>query len=167
MVSSDRSEQGLVIIARPNHSSSWHSNRLVLLAIAVPSLGAAIAFTSLGAWPILPFAGLELLSLGAALYYVNWKLQYRHVITLSDDMVSIDKGFYAPTRSWRMPRAGAAISVTAEEHPWEGPKLSLHSDEVWVRIGEFLSREDSLSLLALLRRELSVRTHSPEARHHA
>lgn len=160
MVSSSRSDSGLVIVAKPNHSSSWRSNRLVLLALAIPSLGAAIAFASLGAWPILPFAGLELASLGAALYYVNWKLQYRHVITLSDDCVSIDKGFYAPTRRWRLRRDGASVAVTTGAHPWEGPLLSLHSDDVWVSVGEFLSREDCLSLLALLRGELSVRTHS-------
>ena len=93
MVTSSRSDSEVVIIAKPNHSSSWRNNRLALLAIAVPSLGAALGFTLLGAWPILPFAGLEIAALGAALYYVNWKLQYRHVITLSDDSVCIDKGF--------------------------------------------------------------------------
>jgi uncharacterized membrane protein len=161
MVSSSRDSRGLVIVAQPNHSSTWRSNQLALLAIAVPSLGAAIAFAALGAWPILPFAGLELAALSAALYYVNWKLQYRHVITLSEDAVRIDKGFYAPVRSWQFRRSDAALSVTPEQHPWEGPQLSLHGNDAWVRVGEFLNRDDALSLLALLRRELLVRTHSP------
>jgi hypothetical protein len=30
-------------------------------------------------------------------------------------------------------------------------------------VGDFLSRDDCLSLLALLRRELMVRTHSPRS----
>jgi uncharacterized membrane protein len=161
MVSSSRNSRGLVIVAQPNHSSTWRSNQLALLAIAIPSLGAAIGFAALGAWPILPFAGLELGALAGALYYVNWKLQYRHVITLDDEGVRIDKGFYAPTRSWHFRRDGAALAITPEQHPWEGPQITLHSDDARVRIGEFLNRDDALSLLALLRRELLVRTHSP------
>ena len=97
MVSSNRTDDdALVIVAKPNHSSSWRNNKLALLAISFPSLGAAIGFTALGAWPVLPFAGAELLALSAALYYVNWKLEYRHVITLSEKTVLIDKGHYAP-----------------------------------------------------------------------
>lgn len=160
MISSTRRDGRLVIVASPNHSSSWRSNRLALMAVSVPSLTAAIGFTALGAWPILPFAGLELAALGSALYYVNWKLQYRHVITLSDDDVRIDTGFYAPKRSFRIRRASAALSVVREQHPWEGPQLSVHGDDVWVRVGDFLSRDDSLSLLKLLQRELRVGTHS-------
>ena len=160
VVSSSQTSSTLVIVAKPNHSSTWRNNKLALLAIAVPSLGAALGFTALGAWPVLPFAGAELLALGSALYYVNWKLQYRHVITVSADAVRVDKGFYAPRRSWRLRRDGAAVAVAPELHPWEGPRLSLHGDDVWVPVGEFLNRDDALSLLALLRRELLVRQHS-------
>lgn len=165
VVSSRRNSNALVIVARPNHSSNWRNNRLALIAIAIPSLGAALAFALLGAWPILPFAGLEIAALGAALYYVNWKLQYRHVITLSEDAVRIDKGYYAPRKSWQLSRAEAALAVAPEEHPWEGPQLSVHGGDVWVRIGDFLNRDDCLSLLALLKRELMVRSHSARERH--
>jgi uncharacterized membrane protein len=161
LVSSNSTEHGLVIVATPNHSSTWRTNLWVLLAIAVPSLGAAVAFASLGAWPILPFAGLELGTLAAALYYVNWKLQYRHVITLDADTVCIDKGHYAPTRRWCLSRHAAALAVTPERHPWEGPGISVHGDDVWVSVGEFLNRDDCLSLLALLKRELLIRHHGP------
>ena len=161
MVNSTRSPSGLVIVAKPNHSSSWRNNKLVILLIAVPSLGAAIGFTALGAWPVLPFAGLELAALGSALYYVNWKLEYRHVITLSEDSVCIDKGHYLPRRHWRFERQDTAIAVTPERHPWEGPRLALHGKQESVCVGDFLNRDDCLSLLAILRRELLVRTHSP------
>ena len=163
MVSSNRSHSGLVIIARPNHSSSWRNNKLFLMLISIPSIGAAIGFTALGAWPILPFAGLEMAALGAALYYVNWKLEYRHVITVSDKQILIDKGYYAPRRQWQFERTQAALAVTPEKHPWEGPGLTVHGQQDSVSVGDFLSRDDSLSLLALLRKELMVRTHSPHS----
>lgn len=165
LVSSNRTDDdALVIVAKPNHSSSWRNNKLALLAISFPSLGAAIGFTALGAWPVLPFAGAELLALSAALYYVNWKLEYRHVITLSEKTVLIDKGHYAPKRRWRIDREEAALAVTPEQHPWEGPALTVHGRREAVSVGEFLNRDDSLSLLKLLKSELLVRTHSSRGR---
>ena len=164
MVTSTRNHSHLTIVAKPNHSSTWRNNLLVLLAISVPSLGAAIGFALLGAWPILPFAGLELLALGSALYYVNWKLQYRHVITLSDDSVRIDKGFYLPRQTWMFKRHATGLAVTPERHPWEGPELALHDRQEKVSLGEFLNRDDSLKLLALLKREIRVGTHSHKER---
>ena len=164
MVTSTRTASRLLIIAQPNRSATWRANLLVLLALAVPSLAIAISFALLGAWPILPFAGLELLALGAALYYVNWKLQYRHVITVSDDSVRIDKGFYTPRQSWQFPRQGTGLVITPEKHPWDGPELSVHDKHESVSLGEFLNREDILELIALLRKELRVGTHSRRAK---
>lgn len=160
MISSNRSDSRVVIVAKPNHSSSWRQNKAALAALAVPSLGAAVGFTALGAWPVLPFAGLELAALGGSLYYVNWKLEYRQVITLCEDSVRIDKGYYAPRQSWQFDRREASLAVTPEAHPWEGPRMTLHDKTDAVPVGEFLNREEALSLLALLRREIRVGTHS-------
>lgn len=145
-----------MIIAQPNCSASLRSNMLVLLALAIPSLGFAVSFALLGAWPIIPFAGLELLALGSALYYVSWKLQYRHVITLSDDQVCIEKGYYLPRQTWKFPRQGLGLAIIPEHHPWEGPELALQRTGESVSVGEFLNRDDSLKLAALLGREIRV-----------
>ena len=159
MVTCTRTTSRLMIIARPNQSASWGTNLAVLLALSVPSLGIAIGFALLGAWPILPFAGLELAALGGALYYVNRKLQYRHVITVSDESVRIDKGFHAPRESWQFHRQGTGLSIIPEKHPWEGPELSLHERGESVQLGEFLNRDDSLKLIALLRKEIRIDSH--------
>ena len=160
MVTCSRSAGALMIVARPNQSQSWRGNLYLLCALAVPSLGAAIGFTALGAWPILPFAGLEMLALGSALYYVNWKLQYRQVITVSQDSVRIDKGHYYPRQSWQFPRQRTGLSIVPESHPWDGPSLSVHDRSESVTVGEFLNREDALELLSLLRGELRVDSFS-------
>ena len=162
MVTSTRQQSCLTIVARPNQSASWRTNKLMLVLLAIPSLGAGIGFALAGAWPILPLAGLELMALGGALYYVNWKLQYRQVITFSENTVNIDKGYYAPTKNWRFQRQRAGLSIRPEKHPWDGPDLWVHSDSERVCIGEFLNRDDSLKLLALLRAELRVNSSTPE-----
>lgn len=161
MVTSSRTSNKLMIVAKPNQSASWRSNVYVLLALSVPSLGAAIGFTLAGAWPILPFAGLEMLALGCALYYANWKLQYRHVITVSEDSIRIDKGHYHPRQSWQFARDRSGLTVIPEKHPWDSPELAVHDREQSVSVGEFLNREDGLALLALLRKEIRVDSYSP------
>jgi uncharacterized membrane protein len=86
------------------------------------------------------------------------------VITLDELTVCIDKGHYAPKRRWRFARNEVALAITPEKHPWEGPAVTVHGSEETVMVGEFLNRDDRLSLIALLRKELLVRTHSPISR---
>jgi len=136
------------------------------MIVAIPSLTAAIGFALAGAWPILPLAGIELSALGGALYYVNWKLQYRHVITFDADQIRIDKGHYAPRRSWVFDRAGCALAITPEQHPWDGPGIEVHNEEQRVDVGGFLNREDALALLTVLRGEIQVRSHSSSLSRH-
>ncbi len=160
MVSSTRTATRLMIVARPNQSATWNANLLLLLLLAIPMLTIAVLFALLGAWLILPFAGVELLALGAALYRVNWKLQYRHVITVSGDSVTIDKGYHTPLQHWQFARASAGLAITTERHPWDGPALCMHDSHESVVLGEFLNREDSLKLIDLLKQEIRVRSHS-------
>lgn len=160
MVSGREQSGQWVIVARPNQSATWRTNKLVLIALSVPSLGIAIGFALAGAWPILPFAGLELTALGGALYYVNWKLQYRQVITIEAELVRIDKGFYLPRQSWCLSRDDTRILVEGEQHPWDGPGIALHDRREQVPVGEFLNRDECLELLRLLREQLRVGGHS-------
>ena len=160
MVSSARTATQLMIIARPDQSATWRTNVLLLLALAVPVLAIGVAFAVLGAWLILPFAGLELLALAAALYHVQWKQQYRHVITVSADSVLIAKGHYAPRQRWRFVRHSTGLTITAQQDPWYGPELKVHDRNESVTLGEFLNREDSLKLIELLQQEIRVRSHS-------
>ena len=56
------------LILRPKQSLSWRETELVYGGILAFLLVVAIAFAILGFWPVLPFAGAELLLLGGALY---------------------------------------------------------------------------------------------------
>ena len=164
MVYKQRDKTGDVIVAEPNRSASWQTNKVVLILMCCLSGTIAVAFAAIGAWPILPFAGLEMLALASALYYVCWKLRYRHVITLSPRTVRVQKGHYHPRKSWDIPFDDAALSVTPEKHPWEAPAITLFSRGEEISLGEFLNREDSLKLLSLLKGRVRVGNHSPKSR---
>ena len=164
MVSSTRSDSTLKIVARPDQSSTWRTNMLVLFALSIPSLGAAIAFAFAGAWPILPLAGLELTALGTALYLVNRKLQIRQVITVSGEAVTVDKGYERPREHWHFARGATGLAIVPEQHPWEGPAITLHDRSDSVELGEFLSRQDTLRLIELLRGEIRVGSNARHTR---
>mgnify|MGYP001826221289 CR=1 FL=1 len=158
MVKSTRTASRLMIVARPNQSATWRDNVLLLAALAVPCLGASIVFARMGAWPILPLAGLELMALGTALYWVCHKLQYRQVITVSANAVEVDEGYRSVRQHYRFARPNTALSIMPRTHPWEGPQLSLYDRNGSVRLGEFLAPQDCLKLQELLEAEIAVRT---------
>ncbi|MEE4660707.1 MAG: DUF2244 domain-containing protein [Halieaceae bacterium] len=154
-----------LIVAEPNRSAEWETNKLLLIVMCCVSGGIALAFSLiLGAWPILPFAGLEMLALGSALYYVSWKLRYRHVITLGAETVRIQKGHYYPRKQWEIKVDEAALSITPERHPWDAPAITLFSKGEEISLGEFLNREDALKLLSHLKGRLRIGNHSPRSK---
>lgn len=60
---------GFRVVLKRNCSISPRGLALVFALLAALALGIASAFAALGAWLILPFAGLELLLLGAAFWF--------------------------------------------------------------------------------------------------
>ncbi|MGQ0585840.1 MAG: DUF2244 domain-containing protein [Gammaproteobacteria bacterium] len=55
-------------------------------------LGIATGFAALGLWPVLPFAGLELLALGAALAVVLERNKYREVLWFDREWIRVEFG---------------------------------------------------------------------------
>jgi uncharacterized membrane protein len=64
------SESGLDLVIKRNCSISPRDLLWVLALAVCTSLGIAISFACVGAWPVLPFAGIEIAALAAA-FYVN------------------------------------------------------------------------------------------------
>lgn len=163
MVYQEYRQSDEIIVAAPNHSASWQANKWVLIAMCCLSGVIAGGFALVGAWPILPFAGLEMLALTSALYYVCWKLRYRHVVTLEADKVRIHKGHYHPRQQWCFDRDNTTIQVMSQPHPWDAPQISLCNRGEQVSLGEFLSKEDTNTLLQLLRERFRVQGQSAKA----
>lgn len=153
------------VIARPNQSASWEANKHLLLGVGVLSGVIATAFSMIGAWMILPFAGLEITALSGALYVVCKKLNQRHILHFSGDQLIIEKGMRFPQKTWTLPKPHCFISVERCRHPWDPIRITLcchrggHNETI--SIGEFLNRDDSDRLLSVLREHgLPVRNDS-------
>ena len=76
----------------PNCSISWRELLLFYLMTCCVALAVGLFFTLQGLWFVLPFSGLEMLALGAALYLTSRRVHRREVIILDPERTRIEKG---------------------------------------------------------------------------
>src|SRR5262245_21234451 len=81
---------GYTLVARRNNSLSSTGRLVVYGFLFVVSVGIALAFAMLGAWPILPFAGLEMLVLFLAFRYVDRHAADYERIAIDRDRVEVE-----------------------------------------------------------------------------
>lgn len=146
MVEIEENETEHQIILMPNRSMSWQTNKKILLAMFVVNMIIAGAWAWMGAWMILPFAGLEVLLVGVGMYYVSWKLSFREVIVVAADSLLLQKGVYFPKQEWRWPRNSTSLIKQPSQYRMSAPKLFLTHLNERIEIGEFLNRADKITL---------------------
>ena len=79
------------IIARPNNSLSVDDSVKLLAALAGIALVVALGFLHIGAWLVLPFAGLEIMAFAYAFHTVYLHADDFESITIEDDRVVVEK----------------------------------------------------------------------------
>ena len=127
---------------KPNRSISWRGNLIFLLLISTPILIIAFGFLYVGAPIILPFAGLEILIVLLASYYVYQKTNKQEIITISPEKLIIEKGKFRPETSIEFIREWAYVFVERAKHPWYPVHIVISSKGQRVPVGEFLTDDD-------------------------
>jgi len=148
------SESGFDFTIKRNCSISPQDLLCVLACIACVSLGIAVVFACLGAWPILPFAGIEVLALATA-FYLNGRhaADYERIALAGGSLVveASDAG-RVRRHEFRLPW------LRFDERRHGGDlHLLLHSAGHELEIGRHLDTERRASLAAQLRRGISNR----------
>jgi uncharacterized membrane protein len=133
-------------VIRPNQSLSWRQAIQVYSAIAIVCLGIGIAFALHGFWTVLPFAGLEILVLGAAFYLCLTRSQIREVVSVNASVVTVEKGRQTPEERWECPRAWARISLQQPHIAWYPSRLAIAFQGRQVELGAFLNEEERRAL---------------------
>ena len=135
---------------RPNQSLSWRQAIQVYAAIAIVCLGIGIAFALHGFWTVLPFAGLEILVLGAAFYMCLTRSQIREVVSVNASTVAVEKGRQTPEERWECPRAWAQVRLEKPHISWYPSRLAIAFQGRQVELGAFLNEEERRALAAEL-----------------
>jgi len=118
--------------------------------MALCVLGIGIVFAMHGYWPVLPFAGLEVIVLGAALYLCLSRSQQREVVSVNAYCVTVEKGHRMPEQHWECPRAWARIIMERSPIAWYPSRLSVAFQGRRVEIGSCLNEMDRQILAAEL-----------------
>lgn len=138
------------LVARPNNSLSSSGRFFVFAFLFVVSVGIAGAFAALGAWLVLPFAGLEMLVLYLAFRYVDRHAADYERIEIDGDTVMVELSDAGRVRSDSFNRYWARLVVDPD-----GGRLALRSHGRELEIGRFMNDEQRLDLARALRRRLN------------
>jgi len=144
----------MTFVIRPNSSLSWRGNIFVIASVASVLTFVVAPFAFLGYWPMLPFAGLEIVVLATALYLCSRRSQWREVITISEDEIAVSRGRRSPERSFTFSRYWAAIRLQAPVAGRPG-RLTVGSHGREVEVGTFLNDDERKALAEALRRAVS------------
>lgn len=142
-------------VIQPNCSLTWRGTVLVFAAIAFIALAIGVWFALLGAWLVLPFAGIELTALGAAFYVCARRGHEREVIRVEGDTVAVERGRYAPSQRQEFRRAWASVHLRASRHRGHPSRLTISAHGRGTEIGQCLVEEERVDLAGQLRRAIA------------
>lgn len=142
---------GFLQVARRNNSLDSTGRFLVFAFLFVSSVGIACAFAALGAWMVLPFAGLEMLGLYWAFRWVDRHARDFERIVVSGDTVSVE--FFEAGRTQRHEFNRCWARLVADPG---GARLALRSHGRELEIGRHRNGGERIALARELRRQLGA-----------
>jgi uncharacterized membrane protein len=147
-VDSGRTAQ-FAVTARRNNSLSSSGRLFVFALMVLASLGIAVVFGLIfGAWPILPFAGLEVLGLHVAFRYIDRHAGDYERLAISGDRLQVEVMDGGKVSRFDCNRYWAGLVRDARG------RLALRSHGREFEIGRHLNEQQRLSVARRLEREL-------------
>jgi uncharacterized membrane protein len=145
----------------PNCSLSLRGARIFFAAACVVPFGVAGVLALKGFWPVLPFAGLEMLLLGWALNVSLERRFHRQTITVTESDVSVESRDRLRFSRVVFPRHWAQVKLrrpAARLHP---SRLTIESHGRQCELGSFLTEEERRGLALRLQRVIGRVNESP------
>jgi len=148
----------------PHCSLSTRGALLFFGSVCLATFGVAGVATVLGYWPVLPFAGAEMLLLGWALRSNMQRRFERETIDVSETEIVIE---YAKGNPQRVvfPRHWARVKIRRPKSPLHRSQLVIESHGRAYEIGKFLSEEERHQLAAKLKQLIGGMNQSPALPH--
>jgi len=144
----------------PHCSLSVRGAVVFFASVALLTFGIASVATVLGYWPVLPFAGAEMLLLAWALYSNMQRRFERESIDISDAEVVVTYARGNPARVV-FPRHWARVKIRRPNSPLHRSRLVIESHGRAYEVGKFLTDEERRQLAAALRLRIGGMNQSP------
>ena len=142
------------IVIRPNRSLTRRQLQLVFVGIAIVCLGIASGFAVFGMWPVLPFAGAEVMVVGIGFYLSARGGLEAEVVLVGGDKVAVEKGRRQIRQRWELQRPWAQIRLLAPKIRWYPSRLVIRSHGKAVELGGFLNEQERQQLAGKLQRAI-------------
>jgi uncharacterized membrane protein len=149
----------------PNCSLRPQAAALFFASICAVSFTIAGVLTLKGLWPILPFAGLEMLALGWALRVSMRRRHYSQIILLSDDVVRVETRDGSRVRKIEFTRHWARVKLRRADFRLHPSRLTIESHGRECEVGGFLNEEERRALAGQLMRTIGRVNESPPLSH--
>jgi uncharacterized membrane protein len=144
----------------PHCSLSPRGALLFFGSVALATFGIAGVCTVLGFWPVLPFAGAEMMLLAWALK-TSMDRRFEHEsIDISESEIVIEYSRGTPQRVV-FPRHWARVKIRRPKSALHRSQLVIESRGHSVELGKFLTEEERRQLAAELRRLVGGMSQSP------
>jgi uncharacterized membrane protein len=144
----------------PHCALTTRGAALVFAVVGFVTVGISTVFAVLGFWPLLPFAGAEMLVLGWALKASMARRHERESIDISETEIVIE---YARGKAPRVvfPRHWARVKIRRPHSPLHRSRLVIESHGRAHEVGKFLTEEERRQLAAALGRLIGGMNQSP------
>jgi len=151
------------IVIGPNASLDFRGAVWFLGSLSALALTVALVCVYIGFWPVLPFAGAELMAVTAAVWVSLKRNRYREVVSIDDDRVRIEFGLAGPEgrggakSSVEFPRLWARVVIEGGYRRNDPNRLMVCCSGQRVRIARCVTDEERVALAARLKQVLSVK----------
>ena len=143
------------IMVMPNRAMSWQHIMMFYFVITVVTLSIAINFYIQGLTLILPFAGLEIVALGAVLYISAWRSNIKEVVSVTEEKIKIEIGRNTPEKVYEFDKAWAKIVLEKSWNNWYPSRLLLRSHGKQIELGKFLNEQERQCLEVELKKVIN------------
>ncbi len=160
------SPSSALIVVRPAHDLSAPGSLFLWGAVVSVTLILTLVFVlGWGMWPVLVFALLEFLGLGACLFVLRRMSRYREVIRIEGDRVRLERGYGRPETVVEFTRYWTRTVRTALPEAGGGrTRLWLTEKQRGCEIGACLSEEERGALARRLTVLLGPTVFAPDRR---
>jgi len=137
-------------VIRPNRSLSERGNLVFYLIMVFVSFGIAMPIAVMGYWVVLPFAGLEMLALGGALYLSSRDTSRCEVVLIEGDRLTVVAGRNRPQYRTELNRHWTQVLLREPRARGHRTHLVLRAHGREVEIGAFLNNRERRQLARAL-----------------
>jgi uncharacterized membrane protein len=139
-----------VFTLEPNRNLSWRQSQALILLLSGCVVVVSGYFVSLGAWLVLPFAGLEILIIAGAIYTQSCRAHRHQTILINRNRIEIRDT--SPQRQPRtFPTPWLQILQPRDPSAWYPSRLLIGAHGEFVEIGTQLMEEERNRLARRLR----------------